>query len=187
MMQSTSSSPYRLRGYVVPARSIVDIRSTAQTAREIMRLGDRPPDLEEFLESLSTYGITVDVQDGHEFMLAGVEAACNPETATIALTLDTYNAARRNDPRTRFTIFHELGHFILSHSKAMGRQNIEPRPWIDSEWQADQFSAEMIMPLDTIKRHGLTSPQKLASFCGVSTPAASYRLNQLMRKGALKG
>lgn len=169
----------------MPARSITAIRSTAVMAREVLKLGDSPPRLDLFLESLSEYGITVDVQDGHEFMLAGVEAACNPETATIALTSSTYKAARSNDPRTRFTIFHELGHFVLSHTKALGRTNIDPKPFLDSEWQADQFSAEMTMPLDVILRRKLKSPESLAGFCGVSLPAASYRLTQLIRSGAL--
>lgn len=186
MTQRGTNYEYRLRGYVVPARSITAIRTTAVQVREVLKLNDSPPRLEAFLESLSEYGITVDVQEGQEFMLAGVEAACNPETATIALTSATYSAARSDDPRTRFTIFHELGHFVLGHTKALGRSNIVPRAFIDSEWQADQFAAEMTMPLDVIMRHRLRTPRAIATFCGVSPRAASYRLDQLIRTGALK-
>ena len=178
---------YQLRGHVVPGRTIDSIRGTASSVRQIMKLPERPPDLATFLESLVDYGITCDVIDDHDFTLfhAGVEAVCIPEQATIVLTNETYRAARHNDPRTRFTIFHELGHFVLSHSKALGRKNIVPQRWIDSEWQADQFAAEITMDLEVLRRHGLKTPSAIANFCGVSVPAASYRLTQLKRKGLL--
>lgn len=181
------SDDYQLRGHVVPGRTIDSIRGTASTVRQIMKMKDRPPDLAPFLESLMDYGITYDVIEDHDFTLfqAGVEAVCIPEQATIALTAETYRAARRNDPRTRFTIFHELGHFVLSHSKALGRKNVVPKPWLDSEWQADQFAAEITMDLDVLRRNKLKTPTAIAHFCGVSVPAASYRLNQLKRKGLL--
>lgn len=182
-----NQATYQLRGHVVPGRTIESIRGTATAVRQIMKLADRPPPLENFLESLVDYGITVDVVEDHDFTLfnAGVEAACIPEQATIALTTQTYQSARRNDPRTRFTIFHELGHFVLSHSKTLGRSNVVPARWIDSEWQADQFAAEMTMSLDVLRRNRLNTPSKVAQFCGVSSLAASYRLDQLRRKGLM--
>lgn len=175
------SQPYRLRGHIVPGRSTAEIRQTAVNTREVLKLTDRPPPLDHFLESLSEFGITVDVLDDGDFPLPGVEAMCVPETATIALKNSTYRLARRNDPRTRFTVFHELGHFVLGHSKALGRGRVEPKPYLDSEWQADQFAAEMTMPLSAIKAYGLNSPQRIAQFFGVSLPAATHRHNQLAK------
>lgn len=180
----SNSQPYQLRGHIVSPRSIRNIRSVAQGVREVFKLPDDKVPLAEFLESLSTYGITVDVLEDDDFtlLMAGVEAVCVPETATITLTDTTYNAARRNDPRTRFTIFHELGHFVLQHSKVLARRNIEAKPYLDSEWQADQFSAEITMPLQIIKARGLSSATELARFFGVSLPAAANRLRSLRRE-----
>lgn len=180
--------PYQLRGHIVAPRGIEAIRTIAVDARKILELADEPVSLPHFLDDLSQFGVTVDVIEDEDdmLMMAGVEAVCVPETATINLTLATYNAARRNDPRTRFTIFHELGHFVLQHNKALARANYVAKPFIDSEWQADQFSAEMIMPLDVILRRGLRTPTQLARFFQVSFPAANNRVNQLVKYGAIK-
>lgn len=182
-----NSQPYQLRGHIVTPRSIVKIRETAEGVREVLQLPDGKIPLENFLESLSSFGITLDVQEDEDLdlVMPGVEALCVPETATITLRKSTYNAARQNDSRTRFTVFHELGHFVLQHSKMMGRRSVEAKAYLDSEWQADQFSAEITMPLRVIKQVGLATPTEIARFFGVSLPAASNRLRNLRREKAI--
>lgn len=176
--------PYALRGHIVSPRSILNIRGVAEDVRNVLQLPEGKVPLATFLESLSGYGITVDVLEDDDFtlLMAGVEAVCVPETATITLTDTTYNAARRDDPRTRFTVFHELGHFVLQHSKVLARRNTQAKPYLDSEWQADQFSAEVTMPLRVIQARRLFSPTELARFFGVSLPAATNRLRSLRRE-----
>lgn len=176
--------PYRLRGHIVNPRSTENIRGVADRAREVLKLGDTPVPLATFLESLSGYGITVDVLEDNEsiLMLMGVEAICLPDTATIVLSNSTYKAAQRDDPRTRFTIFHELGHFILQHTKVLHRKNFVAKPFIDSEWQADQFSAEMTMPLSVILKRKLFCQDSISQYFKVSGPAAATRFRQLQKK-----
>ncbi|WP_418131527.1 ImmA/IrrE family metallo-endopeptidase [Variovorax sp. 278MFTsu5.1] len=188
MASQSSYPPYQLRGHIVAPRGIAAIREIAVDARQVLDLGDAPVSMPHFLDSLSLFGVTVDVIEDEDLMLmmAGVEAVCVPESATINLTPATYEAARRNDPRTRFTIFHELGHFVLQHSKALARHNYVAKPFIDSEWQADQFSAEMTMPLEVMLRLDLLTPTKVAQFFQTSLPAAITRVNQLRKFGAIK-
>jgi hypothetical protein len=188
MMQSPPPLPYQLRGHIVAPRGIDVIRQSAVNAREVLGLSDQVIPLSNFIESLSEFGITVDVIDDENrvFMMAGVEAVCVPETATINLTEATYAAARRDDPRTRFTIFHELGHFVLQHNKAMARHNYVAKAFLDSEWQADQFAAEMTMPLDVILRRSLFTPTQIAQHFRVSLPAAMKRVAQLRKYGSIK-
>lgn len=176
--------PYKLRGHIVSPRSVKSIRETASRVRTVLGLPDTAVPLDPFLEGLTRYGITVDVLDEEESlqMLPGVEAMCIPETATIVLTAQTYRAARRNDARTRFTIFHELGHFVLNHSKALQRNNFDAKPYLDSEWQADQFSAEITMPLSVIIQNKIFTAEEIAKQFGVSPPAAQTRLNHLLKQ-----
>ena len=183
----TNSAPYQLRGHVVSPKGVDDIRQVAVNVRKVLGLTGTPVNLCDFLDGLMKFGITAEVIEDEDstFLIAGVEAYCNPETATITLTAQTYQAARRNDPRTRFTIFHELGHLLLQHSKTMGRANVIAKRFIDSEWQADQFSAEMTMPLDIIKAKQLLTPTAIAMHFKVSFPAAASRIRQLTRKGEL--
>ncbi|SFU93664.1 ImmA/IrrE family metallo-endopeptidase [Pseudoduganella namucuonensis] len=91
-----------------------------------------------------------------------------------------------NDPlvRRRFTVAHELGHFILGHQDA-------PRDYPDSfgsknnslvERQANQFAAELLMPAKVVKAMaftGLTSVEALAEAFAVSKVAMGHRLSNL--------
>ena len=187
IMFASPQQPYRLRGHIVSPRSIESIRSAAMAAHQVLDLPEGPAPMPAFLESLGNFGITVDVFDDENktLMMAGVEAMCVPETATIALTEATYSAARREDPRTRFTIFHELGHFVLQHTKALPRKDFDAKPYMDSEWQADQFAAEITMPLETIRRRNINSPTAIARFFKVSFQAANRRYTQLHNKGLI--
>lgn len=177
---------YKLRGYLVRPTSTQRIRHIALRARKILALSDGQFDMGNFLEQLSKFGITVDVIDGHEIkgFLHHTEACCIPESATIYLTNETYEKACNNDPRTLFTIFHELGHLLLMHRREFHREktsvNTNPKPYMDSEWQADQFAAEILMPIDVIRGEMLNSPEKIASKFGVSAKAATARYNKLM-------
>lgn len=176
---------YQLRGYLVLPSSIDKIRSIAARARNVLSLPNGPINMESFLEQLVKFGITVDVIDDVEVpgFLTHSEACCIPESATIYITAQTYEKACNNDSRTLFTVFHELGHLILMHSRQFHRnqntKQTKPTPYMDSEWQADQFAAEILMPLDVIRAEKLKSPAQFIKRFGVSEAAALRRYKQL--------
>jgi len=182
---------YQLKGYLVRPIGIDSIRNIAMHSRSVLALPENPIDMSYFLEYLFKFGITYDIIDDSEMpgFLSHSEACCIPERATIYLTSETYKKACKNDPRTRFTIFHELGHLILMHSRDFHRdQNIyeiKPKPFMDSEWQANQFAAEILMPLEIILREELKTPFEIASKFGVSTQAALTRYNQLKKRNEI--
>lgn len=182
---------YELRGHLVEPIGIVKIRERALHARNILQLSNGPIDMSAFLESLVKFGITYDVildSELPDFLLYS-EACCIPEKAIIYLTEDTYEKARRNEPRTRYTIFHELGHLVLMHNRDFHRRQavhkIKPAAFNDSEWQADQFAAEILMPLHIILRDNIKSAKAIQAGFGVSAQAAQIRLNQLKRRSEI--
>lgn len=179
-------SSYQLRGHIVSPMSILVIRDIASYTRGVLGLTDEAVEVETFLEGLSEFCITLDVvsdQDMPGFSFHS-EACCVPETATIYLTEETYRKACNNDARTRFTIFHELGHLILGHARQLHRAQVqvEPKPFLDSEWQADWFSAEVIMPLEVIMRLKLDTSLKIKAQFMVSEQAAQTRFEQLKKE-----
>lgn len=184
------SSDYQLRGYMVSPLSTLAIRDIALYVREQLGLTREAVDLELFLEQLTEFGITIDIVDDEDMpgFSFHSEACCVPETRTIYLTEETYLKACKNDPRTRFTIFHELGHLILGHSKELHRANLpsEVKPYQDSEWQADQFSAEVTMPINVIYDLKLYSSDAIKKQFGVSEQAAKRRYEQLTKNGLIK-
>jgi hypothetical protein len=173
-------------GFRVRPLSNDKIREKAMHLRPLLMAGEQPCDLGTFVEGLERFGITYDIVDD-TFLPRGVEASCLPEKRIIYITLSTYEAICRNDERARFTIFHELGHLLLAHSRTFHRDNTVNFPiWENSEWQADQFAAEILMPLSVILAKNLTSAWQLQDEFGVSFQAATYRLLKLRSKKEIK-
>jgi Zn-dependent peptidase ImmA (M78 family) len=65
--------------------------------------------------------------------------------------------------RTRFTIAHELGHYLIG----------------ESEQLADWFAAELLMPLAEIKQCGLCTISELSEYFKVTKSAMLCRLKKL--------
>lgn len=90
--------------------------------------------------------------------------------------------------RDRFTIAHELGHYIL-HSHFGSRTGILKRSGIDEriEWEANWFAAGFLMPADLFKEqwNSMLANERsakirmIASFFMVSEQAAAYRADFL--------
>jgi len=180
-----TSGDYQMRGSRVTGLSQAQIRTSALHVRGVLQI-DQVLDLPVFTEKLFHYGITIDVVEDHHplFALAGVEASCEVESATIYLTATTYEAVRFNVPRARFTICHELGHLLLGHKKLLhrGASNQPPRVFEDSEWQADTWAAEFLMPLDQMRQLNLRSADQIQSKFGVSQQAATNRAAYVQKK-----
>lgn len=183
-----SFPPYKLRGHIVEPRRKADIHAIAERTREVLQLSNHTPvDLCSLLDRLSVhYGLDYDVLEDHEMPISHAEAMCVPERATIYMPVQSLRAAARNVPRMRFTLFHELGHFILNHSRSYARGgNMEPKRYVDSEWQADQFAVAITMPASLIVSQKMYTAAQLVTRFGVSYEAAEHRIRNLQEEGQL--
>nr|VFJ62898.1 MAG: protein of unknown function (DUF955) [Candidatus Kentron sp. FW] len=115
----------------------------------------------------------------------------------------------RYPPRKRFTIAHEIGHFILHINPIEGISEFRDTNktlyrrdsyWDVTEYEANNFAASLLMPIPLINKHGdniISSFKKryndkmpidmfieeMSSRFEVSDPAMKYRLKNL---GAIK-
>lgn len=88
--------------------------------------------------------------------------------------------------RKRFTIAHEIAHFVLHsgqkksfHDQTFARRNDDPNPM---EREADRFAAELLMPEADVRQmisSGNTTLSGLAAEFGVSALAMKYRVQNL--------
>lgn len=110
------------------------------------------------------------------------------------------------EPRRRFTLAHEIGHLVLHIDPDVGvREFIDTKKtlnrkdsyWDSKEYEANNFAAQLLMPLALIKKHGIsvidrykerfdvqTVPvtafvSEMASLFKVSEPAMKYRLKNV--------
>lgn len=107
--------------------------------------------------------------------------------------------------RARYTLAHEVAHAYL-HSDQMRVLNSQPRHTIqlfwpheirpleaNPEWQADQFAAGLLMPIDAVqalwqeehRAHGQALIIAMVSRLGVTDGAARHRVANLERAGCL--
>lgn len=179
-----------LGGFRVAGRGVAEIRVSANNVRRILEIGDAPQDIDVglLLDRLSVkYSITYDVLEPGEMPHEDVEACWDPESMTMHIRSDVFEKACWGDPRARFTIMHELGHGLLGHRRTINRSGADRQPKVyeDSEWQANQFAAELLMPLDVIRSQKLNTATKIERHFRVSYQAAALRVKQLEKRGEL--
>ncbi|KPZ59554.1 MULTISPECIES: ImmA/IrrE family metallo-endopeptidase [unclassified Pseudoalteromonas] len=100
-----------------------------------------------------------------------------------------YCNSTESSNRKRFTLAHELGHHVLNHVNPQNpcfRDDSNTFNSNSSIWQereANNFAAQLLMPLDAIKTmlfvKGISNIKQLAEMFQVSEAAMYYRLKNL--------
>lgn len=85
---------------------------------------------------------------------------------------DTYVGAVSGNPRDRFTLCHELGHFLLHTPDRVSFARGEVPAYMDAEWQANTFAAELMAPYKLIRGMDV---DEIMRECGMSYTAASIQ------------
>lgn len=175
-----------LQGFRVSPRSGSEIALAATRTRASLGVSGPTFSPEVVLESLTTFGVTVDVIDDADRELPrGVEACWIPDTVELLIRESVYLAACRRESRAMFTVAHELGHLALGHRRTFNRDTSGCKVYEDSEWQANTFAAEFLMPLDLIRKHRGFTAEQLVRLFGVSQQAAETRIAKLRKNGAI--
>lgn len=181
-----------LHGVQVPPRSINELRDLASLIRESSHLKPKEPFpvlyfLEQWLpEAFPGFDfIIVDqLPDGNEACAYPDGCIDHPDGPLIMLTTKVYDRAYAGNGRDRLTVVHESSHIILHRKVAVhhrGPRGTDLRAFENSEWQANQLAAELLMPPASF----LTN-ESLNKFCkrmGVSRKAAQVRGRKLLERG----
>ncbi len=103
-----------------------------------------------------------------------------PEKNKICIREDVYDRAIAGVERDRFTIAHEIGHFILHKpgNIALARSDLhqEIPAYRQPEWQANTFAGELLAPPQIIS--GLNK-NEISSKCGVSLQVSEIQLKNI--------
>ena len=185
-MENPSKRPV---GYKVQKRSLDEIIDFSDLARKlILNVSGAKEiaqiDFENFIEAFF---------DAIHLELHIIENSSNEITSTAPAAIienelkireSCYLGLCNKNPRDIFTLFHELGHFFLGHKRTYTRDELKAHLFSeDSEWQANQFAAEILMPQAVIKSKKLNSPEAIKNeFKVVSDEAASWRYENIVVK-----
>lgn len=84
--------------------------------------------------------------------------------------------------RQRFTVGHELGHFIMNHVQegTATYRNKEPNRY-DSllEQEANIIASRILAPACVLWGIGIKTPEQIQEICGISKQAAIWRMHRL--------
>lgn len=89
-------------------------------------------------------------------------------------------------PRKRYTILHELGHYLLGHLNAEALACDYSEIMQPEEYAAERFAADVLMPACVLWGLGAHTALRIASLCDVSQNAArsrAERMETLLRRG----
>jgi hypothetical protein len=169
-------------GFRVPPQSKNKIQTIANNARAALNLPAGPLDAERLLERLHAFGIVVDVFDRASAPVPKeVEACWVPSANTLYIRDTVYADICSGGPRGRFTVAHELGHIILAHQTTANRESsaVDMKKYENSEWQANTFASEFLMPESEIRFLNLRTPQAVEKHFKVSYQAAEIRVKNV--------
>ena len=105
-----------------------------------------------------------------------------PNNNEIKIREDVYEGAINGNGRDRFTIAHEIFHFLYHRDKhivncvGFARTERKIPTYMDPEWQADAFAGAFLMDRKLIKNLSIKEIMKL---CGVSKAAAKTQKSKI--------
>jgi len=96
----------------------------------------------------------------------------NTASNIMRIREDVYEGAVKGNARDRFTLCHELGHFLLHQPKLISYARGNVPVYCQPEWQANTFAAELMAPYHLVKN---MSANEIAQKCGMSLTAANIQ------------
>lgn len=166
------------RGHKVPPLSRIKIRQFANKLRKLLGIPDGEINLVNFIELVLPQleeSFELDIVEAH--CLGHDHARTYPSINRMEIRLDVYEGLIKKRGRDRFTVAHEIGHLFLHRSPTIhARTTGQHAAYEDSEWQADTFAAEFLMPYEGCL--GL-SPEEIQQKYKVSFEAATNRFKAL--------
>ena len=134
-------------------------------------------------QTLPRAGYHYHIADDHE--LKECAAFTMPEHNLVVVRRDVYEGLFTDDLFSRSTVVHELSHIVLRHAVALHRGATLGQHQFceDSEWQAKALTAAIMMPIPACQ--AAHSASELAYMCGTSVQAATYRIENLVKRRAV--
>lgn len=158
--------------------SVADIRRQAVRLLQSAGVSREPVSLRDVVSALN---LEVVRAAGEPF---SCEAALEPVGDGHQIVL----RGATSEQRRRFTIAHEIGHFVLHPHRLAPERGGDPgnAGWQQQEHEADQFAAELLMPEELVREavvHHGPDALRLADQFQVSRAAMQARLRWLGLSG----
>ena len=173
------------RGAKVPGKSRLMIRQVVASLRAYLGESDARVDVARLIEHklFEHFGVILAVKDAS--VLGADQGRSYPDKLLIELRDDVYDALILGHPVARYTALHEVGHLFIHQGVPLRRTSgpATHRHFEDSEWQANTFASEFLMPVEHILHLYPRTAALVSARFNVSLSAALVRLNVLKNEG----
>ncbi|WP_306481511.1 ImmA/IrrE family metallo-endopeptidase [Limnobacter sp.] len=174
----------RKDGFLVPAASASSINSLADVFRRSLGLPSSGRICVALAYDIAAYkmGGAFNYKVVEDRLMPNDMALTYPDDGEIWVSQSVFDGACNSVSRDRFTLAHELGHLLMHRGLPLHRAyTSQYKPYLNSEWQADEFGAAFLMPASAVDVNN--SIESVANEFGVSASAAGIRINNLIRRG----
>lgn len=164
-------------GVLAQPISRANIRQIAREIRKVIGFENEAyfpviPFIEQVMPQLY-HGFCYDIVESKEMQKSYAEAL--PQLNLMRIREDVYDEALNDGGRHRFTLAHEVGHFIF-HGE--GRVSLtrtaekEIPAYMQPEWQANTFAGELLIPAHLMRDK---ETDEIADLCKVSFQVAAIQ------------
>lgn len=173
---------------VAPMRRI-EIRSWAHLFRQVSGYESEPyfpiVDVMELLLPRMSPGFVYEYATKEE--MGADHGRTFPNENRIIIRDDIYEGASEGKGRDRLTIAHEIGHLLLHRGDVVFARSESNNiaAYESSEWQANCFGGELLVPSTSIPLFQGLSVAQVAEMCGTSYDAADYQIRQYRKEGLM--
>lgn len=178
-----------MNNFIATPRSTNDIRKLANYIRSIFgfnEIGKEFFPIVDFIEKVMPHidkKFHIEVLKKSE--MKDIHGLACPNEHCIKIREDVYDRAYSHEGRDRFTLAHELGHYLMHCGESvrlarLGETKTVPA-YRDPEWQANTFAAELLMPIELINAVDEINPFYICDKFGVSFQAATIRINNIKK------
>jgi hypothetical protein len=176
------------RGVKVAPTNRAAVRKLTSALREHLGEHGAVIDVARFIEHKLAVEFDLVFVSRSRAVMGEDEGRTFPDALRLELRDDVYQALLKGDVRARFTAMHEVGHFFLHPGVPLRRMSgpAHHQHFEDSEWQADCFAAEILMPVHLMRQMGLRTAAAASAAFGVSLRAAIIRIATLKTEGMLR-
>lgn len=119
-------------------------------------------------------GMEFEIVEPHE--MQDTYGMTNTGRNIMNIRSDVYDRAVQGNPRDRFTLCHELGHYLLHQPESISYARGEIPAYRNPEWQANTFAAELMAPMNMVKDMTI---EEIMEECGLSRQSATIRYKEI--------
>lgn len=158
------------------AQNVLQINNINSLPIKVKKIAKRFPNLK--IRTYSWFSNKYKMSHEEVCEIADSQEGCCWYFKTFDKYLILYNEKIPNKGRIRWTLAHELGHYILKHNEItnkakLSRSSLTDEEYLEFEREANCFARELLAPPPVIRKINISNKHFISNLCNISWEAAN--------------